>query len=76
LALALLEFLEEPIMTTTLRLPDEPYPLNNNEQIQSRVGNHVDLVIDGGPCGTVPTTLVDLTGNTPVILRRGKGEWR
>ena len=75
LALALLEFLEEPIMTTTLRLPDEPYPLNDIEQIQSRVGNNVDLVIDGGPCGTVATTLVDLTGDAPVFLRQGKRKW-
>ena len=72
---ALLESLEEPMMTTTLRLPEDLYPLNDSEQIQEKVGSRVDLVIDGGACGTVPTTLVDLTGTEPVLLRQGKGEW-
>ena len=62
-------------MTTTLRLPEDSYPLNDVEQIQEKVGSRVDLVIDGGACGTVPTTLIDLTGTEPVLLRQGKGEW-
>ena len=66
---ALLDSLGEPMMTTT------SYPLNDVEQIQEKVGSRVDLVIDGGACGTVPTTLIDLTGTEPVLLRQGKGEW-
>ena len=72
---ALLDSLGEPMMTTTLRLPEDSYPLNDVEQIQEKVGSRVDLVIDGGACGTVPTTLIDLTGTEPVLLRQGKGEW-
>ncbi|MBN2105034.1 threonylcarbamoyl-AMP synthase [bacterium] len=71
---ALLECLNEPMMTTTLLLPGEEYPLNDGEMIRDRLFLQVDLVIDGGACGTVPTTLVDLTGETPILLRVGKGE--
>ena len=75
IAQAILKYLDEPMMTTTLLLPGDEYPLNNGDIIRDRLLPEVDLVIDGGACGTVPTTLVDLTGENPFLLRKGKGEW-
>lgn len=72
---ALLDCLNEPMMTTTLLLPGEAYPLNDGEFIRKRLSSQVDLVIDSGACGTMPTTLVDLTGENPILLREGKGKW-
>jgi tRNA threonylcarbamoyl adenosine modification protein (Sua5/YciO/YrdC/YwlC family) len=71
---ALLNALGDPMMTTTLLLPgDEEYPMNDAEVIRDRLKDQVDLVIDGGACGTVLTTLIDLTGEEPIVLRPGKG---
>ncbi len=72
-ALALLELLGEPLMTTTLRLPDETDPLTDSHDIFERVGNQVDLILDAGICGTEPSTVVDLCGGAPEIVREGKG---
>ncbi len=72
---ALLEALGEPMMTTTLLLPGEEYPMNSGELILETLDSRVDCIIDGGACGTVPTTLVDLTVDPPVLLRPGKGTW-
>ncbi|MBN1781883.1 threonylcarbamoyl-AMP synthase [bacterium] len=72
---ALLEALGEPMMTTTLLLPHEEYPMNDAELILDALSSQVDLVIDGGACGTVPTTLVDMTGDIPLLLRKGKRGW-
>ena len=72
-ALALLEELGEPLLSSTLILPEDELPLNDPEEIRERLEHDVDLVIDGGPCGIVPTTVVDLTGDAPVIARVGKG---
>lgn len=72
-AQALLEELGEPLLSSTLILPDDERPLNDPEEIRERLEHDVELVIDGGPCGIVPTTVVDLTGDTPVIARVGKG---
>jgi tRNA threonylcarbamoyl adenosine modification protein (Sua5/YciO/YrdC/YwlC family) len=74
IALALLEALEEPIMSTTLILPDAEFPLAEPEAIKDLLGQQVDLIIDGGPCGYEPTTVVDLTGESPEVLREGKGD--
>ncbi|KTC96613.1 L-threonylcarbamoyladenylate synthase [Legionella erythra] len=74
ITLALLEHLETPIMSTTLILPGANAPLGQPEAIQDLLGNQVDLIIDGGNCGYEPTTVVDLTGDYPVILREGKGD--
>lgn len=71
---ALLEVLGEPLASVTLILPGEEYPLTDPEEIRRRLEHRVDLVIDGGPCGLEPTTVVDLTGPSPRILRRGKGD--
>lgn len=73
-ALALLEELEEPILSTTLILPDEDWPLNDAEHIRELLEKKVELVIDGGAVGVDFTTVIDLTADTPVLLRLGKGD--
>lgn len=74
IALALLEHMEEPLMSTTLILPGATAPLSEPEAIKDLLGNQIDLIIDGGNCGHEPTTVVDLTGDYPEILREGKGD--
>lgn len=73
IALSLLECLETPIMSTTLILPHADAPLTVPAAIRDILGEQVDLIIDGGTCGHEPTTIVDLTGNYPIIVREGKG---
>ncbi len=73
-ALALLEELGEPLLSSTLILPDESQPLNDAEEIRVRLGRGVDLILDGGPTGLEPTTVVDLTGAAPIVARRGRGD--
>ena len=74
ITLSLLECLEAPLMSTTLILPGASAPLSEPEAIKDLLGYQIDLVIDGGNCGHEPTTVVDLTGDYPVILREGKGD--
>lgn len=76
IALMMLEYMEEPIMSTTLILPNATAPLSEPEAIKDILGTQVDLIIDGGHCGLEPTTVVDLTGDFPVVLREGKGDIR
>ncbi|QID17592.1 threonylcarbamoyl-AMP synthase [Nitrogeniibacter mangrovi] len=71
---ALLEELQEPILTSTLILPDEEAPLTDPEDIRDRLGKLVDLVIDGGPCPGEATSVIDLTSGTPELVRAGKGD--
>lgn len=71
---ALLDALGEPILSSTLLLPGEDVPLSEPWEIRERLEHQVDLVIDSGACGLTPTTIVDLTGEKPVVLRRGKGD--
>ncbi len=73
-ALALLEELGEPILSSTLMLPDEEWPLNDVERIRELLEKKVDLVIDGGAVGADFTTVIDLTGDRPALLRRGMGD--
>ena len=73
-ALALLEELGEPMSSSTLILPEEDGPLNDAEHIRDLLEKQVDLVIDGGAVGLDFTTVIDLTGDAPVLLRRGKGD--
>jgi tRNA threonylcarbamoyl adenosine modification protein (Sua5/YciO/YrdC/YwlC family) len=73
-ALALLEELGEPITSSTLILPEQADPLNDAEQIRDLLEKQVELVIDGGAVGVDFTTVIDLTGDTPMLLRRGKGD--
>jgi tRNA threonylcarbamoyl adenosine modification protein (Sua5/YciO/YrdC/YwlC family) len=70
---ALLTELGEPLLSTTLLLPGDDAPLNDLEIMRARLEHQVDLILDGGSCGIKPTTVVDLTGEAPVITRVGKG---
>lgn len=70
---ALLTELGEPLLSTTLLLPGDDVPLNDVEIIRARLEHRVDLILDGGSCGIEPTTVVDLTGDAPVVTRAGKG---
>lgn len=71
---ALLAELGEPIMSCTLILPGDDWPLANAEEIVERLGNTVDLIIDGGACQNEPTTVIDLTGDAPELIRQGLGD--
>ena len=71
---ALLEELGEPLMSSTLTLPGDDLPLTDTDEMRERLEHDVDLVIDGGYCGVEPSTVVDLVGETPVLVRKGKGE--
>lgn len=73
-ALALLEELGEPMLTSTLILPDQDWPLNDAEHIRELLEKQVDAVIDGGSAGADFTTVIDLTGDAPVLLRQGVGD--
>jgi tRNA threonylcarbamoyl adenosine modification protein (Sua5/YciO/YrdC/YwlC family) len=73
ITLALLEALGEPLIATTLILPPDADPLNDPEEIRSRLEKQVDLVIDGGACPREPSTMIDLTGAEPVLMRAGRG---
>jgi tRNA threonylcarbamoyl adenosine modification protein (Sua5/YciO/YrdC/YwlC family) len=74
LTLSLLDYLDAPLMSSTLILPGATAPLSQPEAIADILGKKVDLIIDGGFCGHEPTTVVDLTGEKPVVLREGKGD--
>lgn len=71
---ALLTELDEPILSMTLSLADDDRPMNDPEAIRDRIGNRVDLIIDAGVCSLEPTTVVELTGDSPEIVRRGRGD--
>jgi tRNA threonylcarbamoyl adenosine modification protein (Sua5/YciO/YrdC/YwlC family) len=70
----LLAELGEPLMSSTLILPSDPQPLTEGREIQARLEHEIDAVLDGGDCGIVPTTVVDLSVTPPVIVRKGKGD--
>ena len=73
-AQALLAELDEPLLSSTLLLPNEPEPLTQGWEIKERLDHAVDTVLDSGECGTEPTTVVDLSQDEPEILRRGAGD--
>jgi tRNA threonylcarbamoyl adenosine modification protein (Sua5/YciO/YrdC/YwlC family) len=72
-AAALLTEMGEPILSSTLILPGDGQPLNDGDEIEARLGRDVDVILDAGSCGVDMTTVVDLTGDAPVVVRRGKG---
>ncbi len=72
--LLLLEQLGEPLMSSTLSLPGDAYPLTDAAEIHQRLKHQVEVVLDGGNCGLEPTTVVDLAGAAPVVVRIGKGD--
>jgi len=71
---ALLEELGEPILSMTLTLPGDDEALHDPDEIQNRIGKRLDLVIDAGFCSRQPTTVIDLSGDTPEVLRHGGGD--
>ncbi len=71
---ALLAELNEPLLSSTLMLPGDDDPLNDAEEIRKRLNHQLDLVLDGGACGVQPTTIIDLSEEQPILVRRGKGE--
>ncbi|CAA9247370.1 MAG: Hypothetical YciO protein, TsaC/YrdC paralog [uncultured Actinomycetospora sp.] len=70
---ALLAELDEPLLSSTLLLPDTDEPLTSGREIHERLGNQLDAVLDSGECGTEPTTVVDLSGDEPELVRQGAG---
>lgn len=74
IALALLEELGEPLMTCSLLLPGDSEPPSDPYDIRDTLEHQLDLVIDGGYCGMEATTVVDLTGETPELVRQGAGD--
>lgn len=71
---ALLELLNEPLMSCTLQFPDAEEPVSDPNDYRDELERQVDLVLDGGPCGLQPTTVIDLTGDAPVLVRQGRGD--
>lgn len=71
--LALLEELGEPLLSSTLILPGDEFPLNDAEEIRERLEHQVELVMDAGSCGIEMTTVIDLTTDVPELIRPGKG---
>jgi tRNA threonylcarbamoyl adenosine modification protein (Sua5/YciO/YrdC/YwlC family) len=70
---ALLAELNEPMLSATLLLPGDAQPLSNAADIRARLEHELDLVIDAGSCGVVPTTVIDLTAEEPLVVRKGRG---
>jgi tRNA threonylcarbamoyl adenosine modification protein (Sua5/YciO/YrdC/YwlC family) len=71
---ALLTELGEPIMSCTLILPGDDWPLSDPEEIEERLAHAVDLILDGGPGQHEPTTVLDLTDEAPHLIRQGLGD--
>jgi len=71
---ALLELLGQPLLATTLIVPGETEPLNDPDEIRDRLQDRVQAVVDAGACPRQPTTIIDLTGDEPVLVRRGRGD--
>jgi len=71
---ALLEELGQPLIGTTLILPGDSDPLTDPEEVRERLQRQIDLVIDAGACRLEPTTVVDLTGDEPELVRQGRGD--
>jgi len=70
---ALLLELGEPLLSATAFLPGDDLPANDAQEIRARLEHSLDLVLDAGPCGVVPTTILDLTGPDAVVIRQGRG---
>ena len=71
---AVLDALGEPIMSSTLTLPGDSMPLTDPLEIEQRIGHQIDAIIDAGPTGIEPTSVLDLTEGTVIVLREGKGD--
>ena len=73
---ALLEQLGAPLLATTLIAPGESEPMNDPHEIRERFQKQVQAVVDAGACPMQPTTVIDLSGDTPLLLRQGRGDAR
>ncbi len=71
---ALLELLEQPLLATTLIPAGETEPLNDPDEIRAHYDKQVQAIVDAGPCAMQPTTVIDLTGPEPLLLRAGRGD--
>lgn len=74
IAQGLLTALDEPLMSSTLLLPGDAFPMTDPEDIRDRLQKHVELIIDGGHCGAEPTSVLDLSQDDVVVVRKGKGD--
>lgn len=74
IALAILEELGEPLMSSTLIVSKSNYPETDPDEIDAKLSQQIDLIINGGICGFEATTVIDLQDEIPEILRQGKGE--
>jgi tRNA threonylcarbamoyl adenosine modification protein (Sua5/YciO/YrdC/YwlC family) len=70
---ALLEELDQPLLTSTLMLPGDVAPLADAQAIRDRLEKRIDLVIDAGPCGSEMTTMINLSSGVPELMRAGRG---
>ena len=73
-ASALLAELNEPILSSTLILPGHDLPLNDADEIRDALEHQLDVILDGGACGVAPSSVIDLSGDEPILVRRGKGD--
>src|SRR5882757_8122573 len=71
---ALLAELGEPLLSSTLLLPDEEEPMTQGWEIKEELDNAVDAVIDSGECGAVPTTVIDFSNDDVEVVREGAGD--
>ncbi|SFB97256.1 tRNA threonylcarbamoyl adenosine modification protein, Sua5/YciO/YrdC/YwlC family [Cupriavidus sp. OV038] len=72
--LALLAELGQPMISATLQMPGDDEPMNDPAEIRARLEKQLDLVVDGGPAPAQPTTVIDLTGGEPELVRLGRGD--
>ena len=71
---AILEALGEPIMSSTLSLPGDDMPLSDPLEIEERIGDQIELIVDAGTTGIEPTSVIDLSSGTVEIVRQGRGD--
>ncbi len=71
---AILAALEQPIMSSTLTLPGDDMPLTDPMEIEDRIGNRIEAIIDSGPTGLEPTSVLDMSSGTVEVLRVGRGD--
>lgn len=74
IALALLAELDQPLMSSTLMLPNDNSVMTDIDEIVDKIGKHVDLVIDGEYCGSEPTTVIEFIDDSPEVIRHGAGD--
>lgn len=75
IVISMLDSLQEPMMSVTLMMPEDEYPMTDAYEINQVLGSQLDMVIDGGYCGMEPTTVIDMTDDVPVLLRQGAGDF-